>query len=258
MIVIGTFYLSTGLMGKILSFDSTVFYYAVKVNQDLVEWNLKNVTLIFSTGFFSVFFLGLAAFVLFQNIKSKLFVINMILIWMAVISSSVIAAHGLILILGFTDYYSPFYISITIVAAWFGIPAPINYVVAFVLLLFGIATSFFYNRPFIQLAYSYSKVNKRSRRLKYLLETAFLPYLIAAVVLFFVTFPYNIWVTLIYLGYVGITLFVALIFSDNVDIEIDEILRYKNLQSVNFFLVVIFILFLGFLALTWNGIYLGS
>jgi hypothetical protein len=258
MIVIGIFYLSTGLMGKIMGFDSTVYYYAAKINQDLVEWNLKNVVIIFSTGFLSVILTGVLSFVIFQNIKSKPFVINMILIWATVISSSIIAAHGLILVLGFTYYNSPFYISITIVFAWLRIPEPLTYFIALGLLVFGAFTALFFNRPFLQLSYSYSKVNKRSRRLKYLFETAFIPYLIGSVVLVFVTFPYNIWVTLIYLGYVGITLFVALTFSKNVNVEIDEIVRYKNLQSVNFFLVLFFFLLLGFLVLTWKGIYLGS
>ncbi len=257
IIVISVFNLVTAIFGKIFGFDSTVYYYGVRLNQNTTEWYLKNVVIIFSSGTISIFLLGIVFYALFNNLKSKQLVINLIFLWGFVICSSIIAAQGLIMILGDGQYSSPYYSNLAIVAAWLHFPTPIIYLFAILLFLFGVGCAMFYNRPFLQLAYSFSKVNKKHKRLRFLVETAFVPFMLGSGIVFLITFPMNIWLTFIYILYIGISMFITLIFCEFIQVTIDEINRYQNLQTINFFLIIIFVVFVALILLLWKGVYIG-
>ena len=72
------------------------------------------------------------------------------------------------------------------------------------------------------------------------------------------TFPLNMWLNILYIGFIALSLVIGFIALRFFEVKTDEILRYKNLQIGSLYIFFILAILLGALTLTWRGIYLGG
>ena len=254
--VTALFFLATALMGKVFGFEATVFYYGVKFSNAMDKWGRLNITLIYSIGVLVTLFAGIFSAYLFYKLKKRNLVLNLVFVWGMIISGSIISAQGLIMIMGAEEYNSPFYQNLAVVAAWLRIPSLLSNVLAFPFFIFGAFLTLYYSRPFLTMAYSFHKVNKTSRKIKFFVETSLIPFLPGAVIVLLTTFPHNMWVTIVYIAFIGFSLLLSIVALRLQMIKTDEMLRYENLQKINFPLIVILGLMLTFIYLTWQGLHL--
>jgi hypothetical protein len=254
VILMGGYYLVTALMAKLFGFDATAYYFGVKLYKNKLSWGRLNISFIYGVGTLFLLVTGLFSTYLFYKFKHKMYVLLLIPLWGMVIGGSMFAAQGIIIALGEGEYNSPFYQNLSVVASWLRLPLVICYLMGIPFLLAGIVFSLFYAKPFMTLAYSYSKVNNTKRKNKFFLETMLLPYLLGSIIVLIFTFPLNIWITLVYLVCIGLSLITSFFVLRFQSIKMDEVLRYKNLQIVNLPVVILFILLCLFGFLTWHGI----
>ena len=255
------FYLVTGIVGKALGFDAQVYYYGVKFQLGRHTWNIWNVFLIWSAGTVFTFFLGILCLFLYSYFREKIVLANLVSLWAAVICFSVVAAQTLLPCLSSSNDPSAFYTNLSIVFAYLNLPGALSFINCVVFL--GLLTFFSSTiaKSYLSFSYSFSKVNKRNRKQKYFLETIFLPYMIACALLlvFFektYQYPYFVLQNMLYMFIIGLSLLVSFVVASIIDINPDEVLRYKNLQQINAVMFVVLISILIFLTVTYQGFYL--
>ncbi len=252
-------WISMSLFGKFFDKDSIVYYYGIRFMQNKPEfWNRLKITTIFGGGPFVALLLGLLGIYLYSKFKTTKTLFNLFFLWCFVIGTSMFAAQGVIASLAGHEFLSPYYTWFACVFAWWRIPLFIVYAsnVFFVGILLYFAAN--YARPFLVFSYSYTKVNKLSRRRKYFLETAFLPFILGAVLTTKLTFPMNLFIHLVFLGVIFLGLIIAWYSLAHIDIVRDDVLKYKNLQKVNFLFIVLLALSIAFVLTTWRGFNLSA
>jgi hypothetical protein len=240
MIITYACFFVSGLAAKIFNYQTDVFYHSIKFFLHQKEWKKLSVTVIFSTPVIVMAVLGLLAMYLNLKLRKRTFNFNLILVWMFVVGTTMACMQGLIANLGLGEYNSYFYQNLAIVFSWFFIPEVLGYVFTAISFLVFLFFTTRYIRPFLALAYSYSKVNKLSRRRKYFFETVLAPYILGAFITSYITFPMNMYVHLIYIAAIGVALFLSWVALSYVDIEQDFVYKYKGLQSVDYFLLLFF------------------
>ncbi len=243
-----------GLVGKLFKFNSFVYYYGIKYMLNGQEWTTLKVTAIYSVAPFFALFFGILSFYLFDKLKKIRILLNLFFLWGFVIGTSVFCAQGIIMSLGIGEYLSPFYQNFTVVMAWWHIPAPVVYLltIPFMILLAYFATN--YARPFLLFAYSYSKVMSESKRKRYFIETAFVPFIIGTLIVTGVTYPMNIFVHAVHIFAIGAALVISWLALTYRDVQRDDILRYSSLQDLSaVFLAILFMLVLA-VVVGWKGV----
>lgn len=247
------------LIGKVFDKDSIVYYYGIRFMQNKPEfWNRLKITTVFGGGPFIALMIGLIGIYLYSKFKTTKTLFNLFFLWCFVVGTSMFAAQGLIASLAGHEFLSPYFTWFAAVFAWWRIPLFIvyasNLVFAAILLYFAAN----YARPFLVFSYSYSKVNKLSRRRKYFLETALVPFILGAIITSVVTFPMSIFIHAVFLGVIFLGLIIAWYSLAHIDIVRDDVLKYKNLQNVNFLFIVLLALAIAFVLTTWRGFNLGA
>ncbi len=249
-------WVAMALVGNVFKLDAFVYYFGIKFMLVNEEWTRLKVTLIYASG--PIFFLlgGFFCIYFYSRLKKFPTLLNVLFLWGFVIGTSAFCAQGVIGSLGAKQYNSPFYQGFTVVYAWWRIPEAGVY---FFTLPFAILLVYFavnYSRLFLIFAYSYTKVNKLSRRRKYFVEVAIVPYIIGCLITSAVTFPMNIFVHAVYLLTIGVALVVAWLALFYIEVMKDDVVKYKSLQSLSFGYIIFLGLVIGFVVLTWKGIYL--
>ena len=112
-----------------------------------------------------------------------------------------------------------------------------------------------YPKLFLRFSYSFSKVNKSSRRRVYFIETAIVPFVLGAIATTAITFPMNIFVHAVYLMAIGVSLMLSWIALFYLEVQQDEVLKYKVLQKFGFVMLFALALFVGFIKISWRGIF---
>jgi len=249
-------YFAMGLMGNIFKFDANVYYYGVRFLLNNNKWTKLKITFIFTTYPLFALAFGLLMLFLFTKGKEVRTVINMFFIWAFVIGSSVFVSQGLVASLGANEFNSPFYQHFAVVLAWWYMPLPFIYALNLPFLALFAYFTIHYPKMFLRFSYSFSKVNKVSRRRKYFTETAIVPFIIGAVATTILTFPMNIFMHGMYLMFIGLSLILGWVALHYLEIMRDDVLRYKSLQKFSFFLLLSLILLMGYVKITWRGVFL--
>lgn len=249
------YWVATALVGNFFKMDAFVYYYDVKLMLHEQEWFLKNVILIFSAGpLFSLVF-GLLCLYLYNKLKAVTQPFSLILLWGYVIGVSMFCGQSLIASLGANQYNSPYYTGLSVVFAWLYFPMALIYLlnVPFVLLL----TFFAVNTGplFLRMSYSYTKVNKLSRRRSFLLEIAIAPFIVAAAVTTGITFPKGIFLHSTYIFAVAVFVFIMWYSMAYIEIMKDDVLKHKWLQTLNPYIIFVMVVFIALVITTWEGIY---
>lgn len=243
-------------IGHFFKFDSWVYYYGIKFMLNGGYWNRLNVGFIYGGSTLYLLLFGLAGIYLFDKFKNYKTSFSLFLLWCFVIGTSLFSVQMLIAAIGYGEYNSPFYTGLAVAMAWIRIPLPVVYllVVPFTIMFIYFVINF--GRPFLSLAYSYTRVNKLSRRRQFILETIIVPFLIGAVVVSGLIFPMNFYVHLTYM----LTLFVACcgvwFVMSYVEILKDEVLRYKSLQKISFIALILVGLAVLWVQVTFRGVFM--
>ena len=98
------FWYVMGQAGKLLRFDSFVYYYGVKYLLNGQAWTKLKVTFIYSSGPLFCLALGLFCLYLFQMLKHIKLMFNLFLVWAFVIGTAMFSAQGIIADLGVHEY----------------------------------------------------------------------------------------------------------------------------------------------------------
>jgi MFS family permease len=260
MLVLFLFSIVTAFIGKIFGFDANISYSGVKFDIGRHKWDQLNIFVIWSFGTFFTILLGIIFFYLFFQFKAAVSLVNMFFLWGTVISFSIVAAQGLLPCIEPGERLAC-YTNLSVVFAWLSFPTWLLYFVCFFFLSFLVFFSIYTSKPFLSFSYSFSKVSKTNRKRKYYLETVILPYLLAsAIILTYHSFTYpsvNFYViNVVYLICVGISLAVSFMVININDMKPEEVLRYKNLQTVSPVMFIIFVLLLIFFTAANKGFYL--
>lgn len=246
------------LVGKVFKFDAFVYYYGIKFILNNHVWNRLNISLIYGAGPFSALILALFAIYFYSKLKKIRSMLNLFFMWCFVIGTSMFCAQGIIASLGTAGYNSPYYQGFSVVFAWIRVPVPVIYLlnIPFAVLMLYFAVNI--AKPFLAFAYSYTKVNKVTRRRKFFFESVMVPFVVGAFVTTLIVFPMpHMFIHLIYLLVIAAMLIIAWLSLFYIEILKDEVLKYKKLQTPNaifFFVLVILIILLRYV--TWTGIYL--
>ncbi len=255
------FYLATALMGKVFGMDAQVYYYGVKFMLGRHRWTTSNVWWIWSASTFTTLFLGILCAYLYSYFKSKVLLVNLVTLWGAVISFSIVAAQAVLPCLASSDDPSAFYTNLSIAFAYLGLPGPVLYLICILFLVFLALFSAGFSKAFLTFSYSFSKVNKKARKRKYYFETVIVPFILGGALLleFFnenYSYPNFVFQNVVYLAVIGFSLIVSLIVISISDMKQEEVLRYKNLQQINAVMFVILAALIIFLTVSWQGFYL--
>lgn len=254
-------FFSMALMGKFFNFDANIYYFGIRFMLNGNKWTKLKVSMIYSTYPFFALLFGLLMLYIFDKVKRKPALLNVFLVWCFVIGTCVFTSQGIIAGLGLNEFNSPFYQNFAVVFSWWFLPAPfaiaVN-VVFFILLLF-----FAINFPkmFLSFSYSFSKVNKSSRRRTYFIETAVVPFILGAVATTIILWDktgsarYHVLLHAVYLMTIGISLFISWVALYYLEILKDDVLKYKVLQSFGFVMFIALIFVVGFIKLYWKGIF---
>ncbi len=253
-IIFGGFF-TMALMGKFFKFDANIYYFGIRFLLNGHKWSKLKVSFIYSTYPLFALLFGLLMLYIFDRVKRKPALLNVFLVWCFVIGTSFFTAQGLIASLGANEFNSPFYQNFAVVFAWWFLPVPFVYATniffAALLLYFSIN----YPKFFLSFSYSFSKVNKASRRRRYFLETAVVPFILGAIATTAITFPMNIFIHSIYLMVIGISLLVSWVALFYLEILKDDVLKYKVLQKFGFLMLVVLAAVVGIIKLSWRGIF---
>ncbi len=245
-----------GLVGKFWKFDSFVYYFGIKFILNNHTWTKLKVLFVYSTA--PIFFLiaGLLCVYFFDKLKNIKTLLNVFFLWGFVIGTCVFCAQGVISALGAGEYNSPYYQNFAVVFAWLHIPVVLVYALIIPFFILLVYFSVNYARLFLIFAYSYTKVNKLSRRRKYFLETAIAPYFMGALITSVLTFPMNIFIHGIYLMVIGFALLISWVALFYIEIMKDDVVKYKTLQTANIVFLAFLIAIMTIVVITWKGLYL--
>lgn len=241
------FWFATGFASRIYKFDAKVYYYGIKFILNNHSWTATKVTLIYLAGPVFCLIAGLIARVAFRESKKEKTMISVFLLWLSIIGSCIFVAQGIVAILGAYQYQSSYYHGLAVVLSWWRVPMFVIYLIGAGCIALLIYFAINYARPFLLFSYSYSKVNKLSRRRKYFFETAMAPFVLGAFITSLVTMtmslPYNVNmpVHVIYLSVIAFALIVAWYALSYIEVLKGDISRFKSLQQPN----LVFVIFLG-------------
>ncbi|MCS6935168.1 MAG: hypothetical protein NZM35_08480 [Chitinophagales bacterium] len=243
------------LVGMLFKFDALVYYYGIRFIYH--EWNRKTITFIYGAASLYPLLYGLLCLYIYDKISETKSVLSLFFVWGFIIGTASFCAQAVTGSLGAGEYNSPFYHNFAVVLAWWRMPNFVNYVLNIpALALFGyFAVN--YARPVLRFSYSYSKVNKVQRRRSYFTETAILPFIPGALICLYATFPWNVWITLVYLAAIMLSLGVAWYALYYIDVMKDDILRYKSLQKPAYVLAVILVAFVIYVKYTYGEVHVG-
>jgi len=242
-----------GLVGKLFGFDSTVYYYGIKWSLNGLRWTKWSVTLIYLSNPAFAFLYGLFSLYMYDKMRHIKTILNVFWVWSFIIGTSYFCAQSVIASLGMGEYNSPYYQNFSVVYEWWRIPAILVYLMNIPFAALLIYFSVNYARPILLFAYSYTKVNKLSRRRRYFLFTGGLPFIIGAIVVTATTFPMNIFVHGVYLLSIATALTLTFLSLPFIDIMKDEVLRYKNLQQLSFAFIVVDVVLNVLVYISWRG-----
>jgi len=252
-------WIGMALIGKLFQKDAIVYYYGIRFLQNKTEfWNRLKITAVFGGGPFVALLIGLLSIYCYSRFKTKKTLLNLFFLWCFIVGTSMFAAQGIIASLAGHEHLSPYFTWFASVFAWWRVPLFLVYALNVV---FGVILLYFaanYARPFLVFSYSYTKVNKLSRRRKYFLETAMVPFILGAIITTVVTFPMNIFIHAVFLGVIFLGLIIAWYSLAHIDIVRDDVLKYKNLQNINFLFVILLALAIAFVMTTWRGFNLSA
>ena len=245
-----------GLVGKFFKFDSFIYYFGIKFILNNHTWTRLKVSLVYITAPFTFLIAGLLCLYFFDKLKNIKSLLNVFFLWGFVVGSVVFASQGIIAALGAGEYNSPYYQNFAVVYAWLHMPDVIVYGFAVPFMALLVYFSVNYARLFLLFAFSYTKVNKLTRRRKYFMEVAILPFFIGALITSVVTFPMNIFVHGVYLMMIGLSLLIAWVALFYIEIMKDSVVKYKTLQTPNIVFLFLLIVLVTFVVVTWKGVYL--
>jgi hypothetical protein len=261
MIILFLFSLTTGLMAKLFGIDTLISYAGItKFDIGRHKWDTLSVFMVWSFGTFFTVILGNVFYYAFSQLKSTLSLANMVFLWGAVISFSIVAAQGILPCIEPGEHLAC-YTNLSVVFAWLSIPVWMLYVLSVLFIIFMVFFSIYTSKPFLTFSYTFSKVNKTSRKRKYFFETVIVPYLMAGTALLvYHSFTYpsvNFYMlNIVYLICIGVSIGISFLVININDMKSEEILRYKNLQTVSPVLFIIFVLLLIFFTAANKGFYL--
>lgn len=260
--IIILFYLFTALVGRAFGFDPQIYVYGIKFIVGRHRWATGNAFVIWSSGTVFIILVGRLCSFLHDMLSERLILFNLVALWGSIIAYALAAAQTLLPILtaGY-DETSPFYTNLAIAFNFAGIPVWLLYVISLIAMLLLLAGTSRAGRTFLAFSYSFSKVNRRSRRRKYFVETALLPFAIGGVIIlifFHETYQfYNFDLqNLLYMGVILLVLLLLLLLSGMSEVGQDDVLRYKNLQQLNAALFVVMMVMLIFMVVLNQGFYL--
>lgn len=260
MVVLFLFSLVTALTGKLFGFDSNISYSGVRFDIGRHKWDLANISVVWSIGTIFTSLLGGLFFYLFSQFKSRIYLANLFFLWGAVISFSIVVAQGILPSIEPGEQLAC-YTNLSVVFAWLSIPLPLIYITSVIFGAFMIFFSIYTSKPFLAFSYTFSKVNRSTRKRKYYIETVIIPYILASLVILVYTshtYPspnFHI-INQIYLICIGFSLAISFLVINITDMKTEEVMRYKNLQTINPALFIIFILALIFFTAINKGFYL--
>ena len=260
LLIMFLFSVTTGLIGKLFGFDPNISISGVKFDLGSHKWDRLSVFVVYSFGTFFTVGLGMFFYYAFSQFKSKINLANLVFLWGAVIAFSIVAAQGLLPCLE-PDEQRACYTNLTVVFAWLSFPIFIVYLLCFFFFAFLVFFSIYTSKPFLSLSYSFSKVSKTDRKRKFYFESVIIPYVISCtLILIYIHYTYPVEnfrvLNLIYMVCIGVSLAVSFLVININDMRSEEVLRYKNLQTVNPVLFILFILILIFFTTTNKGFYL--
>ena len=248
-------YLAMALVGKVFKYDANIYYFGIRFFLNGHKWSNLKITLIYSTYPLFALFFGLLMLYIFDRVKKKPAILNVFLVWCFVIGTAIFASQGIIASLGANEFNSPFYQNFAVVYAWWFLPVPFVYAMNIVFFALMLYFSINYPKLFLRFSYSFSKVNKSSRRRVYFIETAIVPFVLGAIATTAITFPMNIFVHAVYLMAIGVSLMLSWIALFYLEVQQDEVLKYKVLQKFGFVMLFALALFVGFIKISWRGIF---
>jgi hypothetical protein len=254
LVITYAFWLVMAIAGLIVKFDAFVFYYGIRYMLNDRDWTTLKVTFIFSIGSLFCLVLGVVCKFVFDRLKKFPSIVHVFLLWCFVIGTVIFTSQAVIAILGTGKYTSPFYQGFAVVYSWWHLPKAGVYLLAIPMLLLFAYFAVNYARPFITLAYSYSKVNTEKRRKIFFIEAAFIPFIIGSVLTTAATYPMNIKVHGVYMAMMGIAMVIGWISLVYVSVSKHDVLRYSGFQRLN--PVALFLLSLAayFVFASWKGI----
>ncbi|HLP22229.1 MAG TPA: hypothetical protein VK174_18065 [Chitinophagales bacterium] len=255
VITFGGFF-TMAMVGKFFKFDANIYYFGIRFMLNGHKWSRLKVTMIYSSYPLFALLFGLAMLYVFDRIKKKPAILNVFLVWCFVIGTSIFAAQGLIASFGANEFNSPFYQNFAVVHAWWFLPPPFVYATNIVFAALLLYFSINYPKLFLSFSYSFSKVNKSSRRRQYFVETAIVPFVIGAIATTALTFPMNIFVHAVYILVIALALLLSWIALFYLEILKDDVLKYKVLQSPGFVMAFVLVLMVIFIKVYWRGIFI--
>jgi hypothetical protein len=257
---------ASGLVGRLLKFDSIVYYYGVKFILNGFGWSKMKVLLAYSAGAGSALLLALLGLFLYSFLKRSKTLFNVFFLWLFVIGLSIFVSQLIIASLGIYKYNSLYYQGLAVAFAWLNLPTIFVYALGILGVLVIVYTGVNAGKPFLIFSYSYSKVNNLSRRRKYFFEIALVPYLAGSLVTWFAVFPkslaaksilgFLIGTHLIYVFVIGVTLGIGWLSLPYVDVNKQDLVRYNSLQMPNIFFVTMMLVVWVFIYATFRGLYL--
>jgi len=248
-------YFSMAVVAKIFKFDANVYYYGIRFLMNGHKWSRLKISFIYSAYPLFALLFGLLMLWIFNRAKKKPALLNVFLLWCFVIGTSIFSAQGIIAAFGANEFNSPFYQNFAVVFAWFFLPPPFVYALNIVFVALILYFSINYPKLFLSFTYSFSKVNKSSRRRRYFIEVAIVPFILGTLVTSAVTFPMNIFVHAVYIMIIGISLLISWVALFYLEVMQDEVLKYKILQKYGFPMLVVLAFVIGFIKFSWRGIF---
>lgn len=250
------FFLVTGLSGKIFNYNVDIYYYGNKFLLKDHNWNKISVTTIFLSGAFFSLFWGLINMYIYFKVRIYEWVFNLFFLWSFVIGTQFFIAQIFIAALGFGEYNSPFYINLAVVFAWWRFPQALVYLAMAPYVVFMAFLGISSVKAFLSFAFSYTKVNKPSRRRRFFTQIALIPFLLGSVLTTMITFPMNVYVHLVYLGVIFLSLIIGWYSIFYLEMTTDDVNRYQSLQKINIPILLFTLAVCGAVLLTWRGIYI--
>jgi len=235
--------------------DSFVYYYGVKMMINSSLWDKDKVTFVYSAGPVACLVFSLIFLILYRLMRKLPSLINVFFLWGFVIGSCMFVAQGIIILLGAYNYSTPYYQGLAVVLSWWRVPVTAARLGTIPLFLLFIYLTLNYGRPFLLFSFSYSRINKLTRKRKYFFEVALVPFVIGAFITMLFTYPMNIQVNTVYLAVIGVGLLIAWYTLVTVKILRSQLLRYTNLQLPSIPFMVVFAIVCLFIWAIYGGMF---
>jgi hypothetical protein len=251
-----------GLAGRLYKFDAFVYYYGIKFILNSHNWDKIKIATVYSAGPISSLVLGIISMYFYSSSKNSNSLIKVFMLWGFIIGTSMFVAQGVVAALGAYNYHGYFYHNFAVVFSWWHLKPTTIYLINIPLFL--MLTYFSINslRPFLLFSYSYSKINRVSKRRKYFIETAIVPFLMGALITSLITTSLKVPATInmpvhgINLGVIAISLGISWYALTYIEILKDEIIRFKAFQDLNLTYIFLFAVVWMVIFVTIRGVYI--